>query len=187
MAACPDLSTDVTDEEAYAVLEPYFLAARESYEEATDKLELPAKEIKKVRFEIWRGAHDKARHFAACEETGRVILAAPEMVELADKTVIALFLHEFGHAIDFLFPGKFSLSRDEIEVLPRLPSGADEDKRVQQFLAARYRQWERRSRDTIEITADKIAEMVSGHRIGYVGPCMLQQIDAGRPRPKGLR
>ena len=104
------------------------------------------------------------------------------MVELPEQVILAIFLHELGHAIDFLHPGKFMLIDGELDVFPERDGTL-----YQKMIEARYRQWQRRSKDAVEITADKIAELFSGHRIGYQGPCRLQHLDQGVPRPKGLR
>lgn len=187
LPGCKDISTELTEEEASAVLEPYVQVAREVYEDAAERLDLPAAAIRKIRFEVREDAHDTPRHFAGCAETGTLIVAAPEMVELPEDVVLALLLHEFGHALDFLFPGKFLLVRGELEVLPAVPKDLRDDPRVGQLLRARMKQWMHRGPDTVEVTADKVAELVSGRRIGYRGPCKLQHLDSGRPRPRGLR
>jgi len=179
--ACPDLSTTVDAEEAHAVLEPYFLAAREVFEAGEVRLGLPAL-VRRVHLDIREDAHDTARHFGGCSEDGRLIVAAPEMVELTEQVILAIFLHEFGHSLDFQHPGKFLLIDEELDVSPEL------DRELYgSMIVARYHQWKRRSRDVVEITADKLAELISGHRIGYRGPCWLQHLDQGVPRPRGLR
>lgn len=181
MTCCPDLATDVGVEEAHAILEPYFVAAQEVFEAGEVRLGLP-REVRRVHLDIRDDAHDTPRHFGGCTEDGRLIAAAPEMVELPEQVILAIFLHELGHAIDFLHPGKFMLIDGELDVFPERDGTL-----YQKMIEARYRQWQRRSKDAVEITADKIAELFSGHRIGYQGPCRLQHLDQGVPRPKGLR
>ena len=191
MSACPDLTTNVTDEEAFAILEPYFVTAKEVFVDGLTKLGLPTAKVEKVKFDIDGRMHDKPRHFAACETSGRIIYAAAEMVELTDGIVAAIFLHEFGHATDFLLPARFRLREDRLEILPAYKNESDapsgSEVRALQLASNWIRQWERRSDDDVEITADKIAEKISGRSIGYRGPCMLQHLDQGDPRPRGLR
>ena len=191
MSACPELTTDVTDEEAYAILEPYFVTAQEVFVEGLRRLGLPTAKVEKVRLDIDSAMHDTPRHFAGCETSGRVIHVAAEMVELTDGIVAGVFLHELGHATDFLLPARFRLRDDRLEILPAYKNESD-DPQGPEVLALRtasnwMRQWERRNADDVEITADKIAEMVSGRTIGYRGPCLLQHLGQGDPRPRGLR
>ena len=191
MVACPELQTTVTDEEAFYILEPWFLAAQEVFVEGLDRLGFSPDPVLRVRFAIDGSIRDAPRHFAGCLSTGRVIYAAPEMVELTESIVGAVFLHEFGHATDFLFPARFRIRDGEAEPLVEVrsadltPTGPEAKK----LKAARgfYRVWESRGRDAVEVAADKIAELVSGRRLGYLGPCMLQHLDEGVSRPRGLR
>jgi hypothetical protein len=191
VGACPDLTTDVSDEAALAILEPYFDAAKETFEEGLHKRGFNGNVIRAIRFQIDSGMHDKPRHFAGCEESGRVIRAAPEMVELTEDIVAAVMLHELGHATDFLFPGQFRMRDGKLEVLDTYRSNVEspsgQDNRAVRIVANRYHHWSHRDPDTIEVTADKIVEFVTGRRIGYLGPCTLQHLDQGRDRPRGLR
>jgi hypothetical protein len=173
-ASCPELSTELTLDEAHSVLEPYFLAVRAVF------LEAGLTATKRVRFHVERGLHDTPRHFAACSGDGRNIYAAPELAEMPYETTIAILAHEFGHASDFLYPGEFALGSER--VIRRLRDSVDE----KQWLRWQ-KSWEGRSDDVVEITADKIAELVWGKPIGYLGPCLLQSFTGGVPRPLGLR
>ena len=180
-AACPETRTALSRDEAYAVLEPYFLAVQERFVPRFDK-------TRTVRFAILGEIHDKTRHFAAWD--GRAILAAPELAELPEETVLAILSHEFGHATDFLYPGEYVLVDGEgIVTMPPTPQDTRKlDKRAAQALRARMHLWQERDGDTVERTADAIGESVIGRPIGYSGPCLLQTFERGmRPRPEGLR
>ena len=173
-ASCPELSTELSLDEAHSILEPYFLSVRDVF------LEEGLTALKRVRFHVEQGLHDTPRHFAACSGDGRNIYAAPELAELPYEFTIAILAHECGHASDFLYPGEFALGSER--VLRRLRSDVSEKQWVRW-----QRSWEVRTDDVVEITADKIAELVWGKPIGYRGPCMLQSFSGGVPRPVGLR
>jgi len=182
-----DTGARLSEAEAYAILEPYFLAAKEVYAEYTLKLGL-GKGIRRTRLECRAEMHDTERHFAGATTDGRLIAVAPEMAELPEDTVAAIFAHEFGHVVDHLHPGRFVLEESE-ESLIYVPECEYrvEDLRTAQVRVASMRQWEAREEDVIELTADLIAEQAIGHRIGYSGACMLQGFNRGKRRPKGLR
>jgi len=142
----------------------------------------------KVVIEDW--VRDKPRHFAACKTDGRLIVLASDLALMPPKTMGAIIAHEFGHATDFCYPGSFLLDgRGELQVRPQglrsndsLPRGLMDH-------------WEGRGADSVEKTADRIAERIMGIKIGYCGPCNLQTMLMGTadeagckyPRPKGLR
>lgn len=171
----------LTIDEAYAVLEPYYVAVQETFESRG------ANAVRKTALEVAPWVHDGPRHFAACATTGLRIVAAPELADLPEETVLAIFSHEFGHAVDYLMPAMFFVD-DEGKLLPAEKLPDDGDKRVQQARVARMQRWEARSEDDIERTADAIAERFTGRVIGYSGPCLLQSFERGvRPRPVGLR
>jgi len=182
VSACPVIRAAYSVEEAEAVIEPYFFVAREIFVLAG----LPL--CKKVTLEVAPWIHDSPRHFAACEDTGRRIIVAPEMAELPEPVLAAIMAHEFGHATDFLYPTEFVLVDDgELVRLPTVP-GKLVNKKAEQANLARRNAWERRDADSVERTADAIAEAMTGHTIGYCGPCELQCFDRGRrPRRAGLR
>jgi len=181
---CPDTKTGISNDEAFVVLEPYYAAAREIFEIyererwPTQKARLP-----RVRLEIARWIHDSPRHFAATADDGSHVIVAPEMTELPEQTVLAIFSHEFGHAIDMIYAPEFFLVDGELRWVP-IPG---DDDRAGQARVARMKQWERRDRDTVEMLADAIAEHVTGTSIGYSGPCLLQSFGRGEKRPAGLR
>ena len=175
----------VSDEVAFAILEPYFEAAREEYIRFAKARGLPVKPLKRVCLECRAEMHDTERHFAGASEDGSRIAVAPEMVDLPEDTVAAIFSHEFGHILDFQNPTKFGcdVSDSRLLILDDLGEGEREDR----TRVARMRQWERRDAHCVELTADLIAEQVIGVRIGYTGPCMLQSLGRGVPRPVNLR
>lgn len=176
MSECADTTTTVTLDEAFAILEPYFIAMQERFVEAG------LTETKRVRLYVAPSMHDSARHFAGAREDGTVIMLAPEMVELPEPTTAAIIAHEFGHATDFLYPGEFVLGENRSAVR-RQRNGLENDDRWITWL----KDWEKRDDDVVEYMADAIAERVTGRRIGYVGPCKLQTFDRGKARPQGLR
>lgn len=185
--SCADSSVAkvLAPEVAYAILEPYFEAAREAFIEYLKSIDLPTKGLKSVRLECSPDMHDTPRHFAGASEDGRVIAVAPQMVNLHEDTVAAILSHEFGHIVDFLNPATFSCIPEEGVLLRLKDLGQGE--RADRTRVARMRQWERRDAHCVELTADLIAEQAIGVRIGYSGPCMLQGFGRGVPRPKALR
>lgn len=175
-AACQDTATDLSNEEAHAILEPYFDAVRESY------LEAGLDKCARTRLVIDPSMHDTRRHFAACQDDGLVILLAPEAAELPDGSVFAILAHELGHAVDFLYPGQFALRGDDAPAGYRDPSSM-KPKHWHRWL----KDWETRDADLVELSADAIAHRVMGVRYGYRGPCLIQDFSATRLRPLGLR
>lgn len=173
VSACPDFETDVTLDEAHEILTPFFDSVRALY-----VAEFPL--VVKVEFYVARDAHDTPRHFAGCSETGKKIVAAPEMVELPHPFVQGILAHELGHAVDFLYPGEFVLGPGG--VVRRVRADVSEGQWTRWFKA-----WEARDYDVVEQTADKLAERVWGAPIGYAGPCKLQNFRTGEARPQGLR
>lgn len=153
-------------------------------------LRAQADKVKGVKLKVDDSARSKDRHFAMCSTDGSHIVLAPDMALLPPKTMAAIMAHEFGHAVDFLYPGSFIIKRDgKLDVMPtgrRSNQGMDR---------GRFDYWERRSDDDVERTADLIAERIFGSNIGYCGPCRLQtfldgsadQRDCLHPRPTGLR
>ena len=177
MGACPDLVTDVSLEEAEAILEPYFSAVRERF------LEVRLDRVARTRLSVRRWAHDAPRHFAACREDGSEVVVAPELVELSQEMLVGIVAHELGHATDFLYPGEFWLGRAS-EASRRTPEDAGSETQWVRWLRA----WGDREEDVVERVADAIASSVMGTPIGYLGPCWLQSFTGPRiPRPQGLR
>jgi hypothetical protein len=176
MTACVDITTDLTDEEALCILEPYFEEVRDRYVQAG------LERCGTTRLRIDPKMHDTARHFAACQDDGKVILFSPEMAELPDVMVLAICAHELGHAADFLYPGQFAMRGDDEPAAYRAPDSM-KSKHWHRWL----RDWEKRDADLIELSADAIAHRVMGVRYGYQGPCLIQSYAATRLRPIGLR
>lgn len=187
MSACPDTTTSASADEALLILEPYFLAMQELFVEAG------LKEASRVQLYVAPSMHDAPRHFAGTRDDGLVMMLAPEMVELPENTVGAIMAHEFGHATDFLYPGEFVLGGErDAEALAanasqRVAVRRDRASFTDEHWIKWLHDWEKRDDDVVEFVADAIAEMVTGRRIGYVGPCKLQTFDRGRARPQGLR
>ncbi len=175
MGACAKLTTTLTPDEAYLVLEPYYVALQEIY------VGFGLDRCKRTQLYCAPWIHDSARHFAACRDDGLAILVAPELGELPEETVIGILGHELGHATDFLYPGEFVLGAE------RLVGRRDREAGKPKQWARWVKSWEGRDDDVVEFTADGIAEYVTGARIGYLGPCKLQCFNRGEARPQGLR
>lgn len=173
----------LTEEQAFAVLEPYFIAARSLFIAYCEQRGL-GDVVKTTQFECRPDMHDTDRHFAGTTLDGRKVCAAPELAELPEDNVAAILAHEFGHVVDHRYPGRFVYADEELVLLAEVPEGAH---RGDQARVARMKQWEGRDDDEIERVADAIAEQATGQQIGYSGPCMLQGLNRGKPRPKGLR
>jgi hypothetical protein len=176
MSACPDTATDLTDEEAHAILLPCFTAVQEQY------LQYGLDRCARTRLIIDPKMHDTNRHFAACTDDGGTIYMAPELAELPLETVFAVAAHELGHACDFLYPGQFALRGDDEPAAWRDPAAIKE-----RHWRRGLKEWQGRDDDSVELTADAIAHLVMGVRYGYRGPCLIQSFAAMRLRPMGLR
>lgn len=164
---CAALIQPLDPREARMVIEPYFEELQESFVEAGFT------QAASVKLRCRSDMHDTDRHFAGCTTDGGMIFVAPEMVDLQPETVLGILAHELGHALDFLYPGSFLLREDHVILV-------EADKQ-------RMKGWRKRDDDTVEITADLIAEYVLGSPIGYRGPCYLQSLGHFSPRPLGLR
>lgn len=168
---------------AQAILEPYFFAAREEFHKFCVDQKL-GNEVRRTRFECEGVVHDTPRHFAGTTLDGRLVVAALELADLPEDTVAAIFAHEFGHVVDHLYPGRFGLAREELVFYREVDL---QNEKAGKARVARAKQWEGRSADEVELTADLLVERVLGHRVGYSGPCMLQGFNRGMRRPRGLR
>jgi hypothetical protein len=173
---CPEIETDLDCEEALLVIEPFFLEMRRIY---VEEAQLSRCNRAQIYCAPW--IHDSPRHFAACRDDGRVIIVAPELAELPVDTVVAIMAHELGHAADYLYPAEFAL--DGQRQAHRRDRRQVDDTQWARWVKA----WEQRDDDLVEITADAVAELATGSRVGYLGPCRLQAFDRGRARPQGLR
>ena len=172
------------DDVAAIILEPHFDAVRDLFAAfVPEPGHRGLVELADTDFRVDVSMHDKERHFAGTRHDGKRILLAPDIVGLPVETVVAILAHEFGHAADFRYPGRW--------IVPRAGSGKAvwiEDVQVDTKEARRWQAlWRDRSADEIEWAADGIAETVTGKRLGYCGPCMLQCLRGGVERPAGLR
>jgi hypothetical protein len=188
MTSCEVIETALSCEEALLVAEPFFLAVQEKFVEWEMGVYGSSKS-RKVRLECDASLHMEEgsigggpafRHFAACSEGGDLIVMAPELVELPEVTLLGIMAHEFGHALDFSRPVYFGFDGERL--VHRDPASLSDKRRV---AAARW--WRDRSPDVVEGMADQIAEVATGRRIGYTGPCMLQTLAGGPRRPARLR
>lgn len=145
--------------------------------------------LKHLRLEVSMSIRDTDRHFAACRDDGKLMVLAPDVAVLPSRVCMGIIQHEFGHAIDFCYPGQLWLTKDGLR---RQQVGTRSNQGVPRAV---LQAWDERSDDAVEATADAIAEHVFGVQIGYCGPCRLQTILTGhpsergcdRPRPPGLR
>jgi hypothetical protein len=188
---CLEPRTNLDLQTARAIVEPYFIALQEQFTAYAREAHGSGRRLRAVRLEChpWRELKQdlgfQSRNFAATSEDGRVMVVAPEIVELPPETVSAIVAHEFGHVLDFIYPADYALAGDEL--LRWRPVGPEDDPRAEQVRIARTRQWERRDSDLVERTADEIASHVVGQPIRYAGPCLLQTFDRGVRRPNSLR
>jgi hypothetical protein len=118
------------------------------------------------------------RHVASTRADGLDMHLSPDLARLDPATRTAILAHEWGHAADFLYPGRWLDDGNEERSLAK---------------------WRRRNRDEIEAAADQIAEGVTGRPIYYAGPRTVQTLSPApfrcpgglcapiRPRPVGLR
>lgn len=165
--------------EAALIILPSFDAVRDVFKDAHAGLH-GSKDLDEVRLLINPERHDTERHFAACATSGKRIEIAPEAADLPLETLTAIIAHELGHASDFLHPGCWEfVGRDKPARWVAEDSSPKKRKAIQ-------RRWLNRNDDEIEWWADAIAYAITGRRVGYCGPCLLQCFD-GALRPKGLR
>lgn len=181
MSAAVDIEHDAAM--SAAIILPHFDAVRDVFVEAHTALGLSQDELDalmNVELLINDDAHDTERHFAMTRGDGRQVILAPEAADLGIGTLVPIMAHEWGHVSDLLMPGRWLLlGRYE----PAVWDGGASKKQSKR----NYRRWLERTDDEIEWAADAIALAVTGKRIGYCGPCLLQCFGGGKPRPKGLR
>lgn len=164
---CQTIQPKIRSHEARLILEPYFEELKESFSESGLYL------VQETKLRCRLDMHDSGRHFAGCVEDGLMIYAAPQLVEMPPETVLGILAHELGHACDFLYPAEFQLRGDHVVF-------TTPDRH-------QMKGWKQRDEDTVEVTADYIAEWALGTSIGYRGPCKLQSLGAPGKRPLGLR
>ena len=165
-------------EAAASVVAPCFDAVRDVFSSYEPEPGHPLILLAKTRLLIDAEAGDDERHFARCRTDGRQIELAPQAADLPIETLTAILSHEFGHAADFTYPAHFRLVGRYQPAQWKPPNGRRSVRKV--------RDWEGRTDDQIEWAADAIAYLVTGRKIGYCGPCMVQCF-SGRSRPAGLR
>lgn len=171
------------------ILEPHFHAVRDTFAaHVPNGAGRPLGELSKTEFFVDQAVRTSDRHFAACREDGRLIVLAPQAVDLDLDTLVAILAHEFGHAADFAYPGDWMLLHPGEEEQHVIWVRGLDDPRANRW---RSSLWRERGRDEIEMTADAIAEAVTGQRIMYCGGCTLQcfhgpEVKHTR-RPEGLR
>jgi hypothetical protein len=129
--------------------------------------------LAQAHWRLDRSRRDGVRHFASCRIDGRDILVHALIVTLPEPQMQGILAHELGHAADYLYPAALRCSGGALH--RRAPTPA--------HLAA----WFARSADRIERDADHIARAALGIRLGYTGPCLLQTVGEGPPRPANLR
>lgn len=127
---------------------------------------------------------DGGRHFAGCREDGARIALAPQLVELPEQTITAILAHEFGHAVDGLYPAEWEARRGAPAAWLERREG---DGRVDRAYARLRQFWAERSAALVELAADSIAHAIVGHRVEYCGPCLVQCWSGGIERPDELR
>lgn len=166
-----------------SVILPHFHAVQDVFMEHEVEPGFRLKLLAKIKFVVDKKIHNTPRHFAATREDGLLMLFAPGIVDLPVEALVAIITHEFGHAVDFLYPARWISS----------PDGPAEASwiREEDLLTKQFNKWKKlwrdRSRDQIEWTADGIAAAVTGQKITYCGDCMIQCFGGGIERPEGLR
>lgn len=168
----------IDDEFAYAVLEPHFDAVRDHYAAFESEPGAALDRVRRTKLVVNAAVRDSARHYAACRDDGLLIVLAPQAIELDHDQLLALLCHEFGHASDFLYPGRWAGRRADRAVW--VPEDTKKMARIR-------RAWSERGDDQVEWDADSIAYTVTGREIEYCGACMVQCFSGGKPRPAGLR
>jgi hypothetical protein len=166
------------EEIAATVLTPHFDAVRDVFVEYQPVNGTGLGKLRHTRLLVDSAMHDGGRHFAGCRQDGMLIKIAPEAIELPIETLVAILAHEFGHAADFAYPGRWATQRDQ----PATWIERDGGRRMRAWRKA----WNERTDDQMEWDADSIAWCVTGRHIGYCGPCHLQCF-GDHPRPTGLR
>jgi hypothetical protein len=169
---------DEQEQLAFAVLEPQYAAVRDHYAAFVVEPGVTLERVRKTRLLVDESVRDSDRHYAACRDDGLLVVLAPQAARLPFDELLAILCHELGHAVDFLYPGRWSTERGRAAVW--IPDGAKR-------MGRHRRLWHERSDDQVEWAADSIAEAVTGRRIRYCGCRMIQCFQGGVDRPPGLR
>lgn len=163
---------------AYAIIEPHFDAVRDHYAEFTPVgAGAPLEAVRRTKLIVDDTVRDSDRHYAACRDDGLLVVIAPQAARLPFEQMLAILCHEMGHATDFLYPGRWLGRRGKRAEW--VPDGAKKMARIRRL-------WSERNDDQVEFDADSIAQAVTGRRIEYCGPCLLQCFSGGVTRPPGL-
>lgn len=172
-----------SEEIAASVILPHFHAVQDVFSSYRPEPGFRLTRLQRVDFIIDPNLHDKPRHFAATRDDGRLMMFAPQIVDLDVHTFVAILMHEFGHATDFAYPGRWMMPPDGPEKATWICESDVDTKPFHKWRKI----WEDRTRDQVEWAADGIAQSITGKSIGYCGDCVLQCFEGGIPRPKGLR
>jgi hypothetical protein len=185
-------------EVAAAILEPHFDAVRDTFADFEPEPGVRLSVLRRTRFVIDPSVHDTPRHYGMCRDDGLLMKFAPEIVALDLEPLTAILSHEFGHAGDFAYPARWVTAKGKPAVWVgeggswhRDNQGNAQWREQQGKEAQRIRRWQNlwhdRSDDQVEWAADSIAFTVTGIRVRYCGPCMLQCFSGTGGRPEGLR
>jgi hypothetical protein len=167
---------------ADVILEPHFDAVKDTFVEFEPQPGANLSRLRKTRLVVDPTVHDTPRHYARCRDDGFLIEVAPEAVELPLERLVAILAHEFGHASDFAYPGCWVIPQRRGEKAKWI---GDDNSKAARFW--RERLWHERDSHQVELGADAIAYAVTGRKIHYCGPCMVQCFNGGKLRPRELR
>lgn len=179
--ACLRRPADLSSEAALEILTPSIEKVVRHFEErGLDR-------ISGIQIEISEEDGGSGRNFAACRTDGRLLVLSPDLVHLEQATVEGILAHELGHAADFCYPARLRFdARGRLVLIDDSPRGVPTGQAP--IPPSWIQEWEARDDDEVEGFADQVAEAVTGWKIGYAGPCLLQTVGRGiRPRPLGLR
>jgi len=185
-------------EVAAAILEPHFDAVKDTFVEFEPEPDQSLSILRRTRFVVDPDVHDTPRHYAMCRDDGLLIKVAPESIGLDLETLTAILVHEFGHAADFAYPARWVPSKGRAACwigeagswrydVQGNATWHEETGKEAHRIRRWQNLWHHRSDDDIEWAADSIAYAVTGMRVRYCGPCMLQCFSGASTRPKGLR
>ncbi len=167
------------NELAASIITPHYDAVRDVFAEYCPPGGARLTKLRRTKLVVDPTIHDTERHYAGCRDDGLEIRVAPEGADLQTNMLVAILAHEFGHAADFAYPGRWIFRGRK-----QPAQWCDEEEG--RFATKARKLWRQRSDDQVEWSADAIAYAVTGRRIGYCGRCVIQCFD-GVPRPAGLR
>lgn len=198
-AAFANASGPLDADRAWAVLRPYWEQIVSTFRHKGH-----AEPGKVTRVKVDPKWHDTCRHFAGASQDAKILVVAPELADMPVASIVAILAHEAGHFVDLSNPGRYWF-RTACNV--RLRKGARAvsvrdvpetyrdatlflfERLPEKNLGKHLNEWRERESDEVERTADAIAEVVTGQRIGYTGApgCLVQTMGSGVERPIGLR